>query len=49
VLNLVELLRDRLSKRILELDARTPQRVLSRSGRARFGVVTGRRRVAVAG
>jgi DNA-binding transcriptional LysR family regulator len=49
VLNLVELLRDRLSKRILELDARTPQAVMNRAGGARFGVVTGKRRLAVAG
>jgi DNA-binding transcriptional LysR family regulator len=49
VSNLVELLRDRLSKRILELDARTPQGVIARHGRARFGVVTGKRRFAVAG
>jgi DNA-binding transcriptional LysR family regulator len=49
VLNLVELLRERLGKRILELEARTPQGVIARSGPARFGVVSGRRRLAVAG
>ena len=42
VLNLVELLRERLSQRILELEARTPAGVMSR--KARFGVVTGRKR-----
>lgn len=40
--NLVELLRDRLSKRILELEARTPEDAVSRR-RSRFGVVTARR------
>lgn len=40
--NLVELLRERLSKRILELEARTPEDAVSRR-RSRFGVVASRR------
>jgi hypothetical protein len=44
---LVELLRERLSQRILELEARTPRALLSQAGRGRFGVSTGRRRIAV--
>lgn len=49
VLGLVELLRERLASRILELEARTPRGVLARAGRAgRFGVVTGKRRLALA-
>jgi DNA-binding transcriptional LysR family regulator len=43
VLSLVDLLRDRLSRRILELDARTPHGVIARNGAARFGLVTGER------
>jgi DNA-binding transcriptional LysR family regulator len=49
VLNLVELLRDRLSRRILELEARTPQGVMARTGAARFGLVTGKRRRPLSG
>lgn len=48
VLGLVELLRERLSQRILELEARTPRAMLSQAGRGRFGVSTGRKRVAIA-
>jgi DNA-binding transcriptional LysR family regulator len=45
VINLVELLRDRLSKRILELEARTPAGVIGGRATKRFGVVTGKRRL----
>lgn len=41
VLNLVELLRERLSTRIRELEARTPEGVIIRKGKPRFGVVRG--------
>lgn len=48
VLNLVELLRERLSMRIRELEARTPEGVIVRKGKPRFGVVTGARRARIA-
>jgi DNA-binding transcriptional LysR family regulator len=48
VLGLVEMLRERLGQRILELEARTPQGVIARRGASRFGVVTGKRRLALA-
>jgi DNA-binding transcriptional LysR family regulator len=47
VLSLVELLRSRIAQRILELEARTPAASLGRAER-RFGVVSGRKRVALA-
>jgi len=47
-LNLAALLRDRLSMRILELEARMPANVISRSGAGRFRVVTGKRRQDIA-
>lgn len=43
VMNLVELLRERLAQRIVELDARTPSGVIARRP-GRFGVVVGRKR-----
>ena len=43
VMNLVELLRERLAQRIVELDARTPNGVIARRP-GRFGVVVGRKR-----
>jgi len=49
VMHLVELLRDRLSKRIVELEARTPHGVMGRGRAARFGVVMGNGRLSVAG
>lgn len=42
VMNLVELLRDRLSRRILELEARTPRGVIERGRTPRFGLVAAR-------
>lgn len=48
VMHLVELLRDRLSKRIVELEARTPHGVMGRGRAARFGVVMGNGRLSVA-
>jgi DNA-binding transcriptional LysR family regulator len=48
VMGLVDMLRERLTQRIVELEARTPRAVLSRAGRGRFGVATGRKRIAVA-
>ena len=46
LLNLVELLRERLSRRILELEARTPRGVFA--SKSRFGVVAGSRKRALA-
>ena len=43
VLKLVELLRERLSMRIRELEARTPEGVIARKGKPRFGVVASKR------
>lgn len=48
VLNLVELLRERLGQRILELEMRTPRDALQRRRASRFGVVTGQRRLTAA-
>jgi len=44
VLNIVDLLRDRLARRILELEASTPHDAMWPAGSARFGVASGYRR-----
>jgi DNA-binding transcriptional LysR family regulator len=48
VLRLVDLLRERLSLRIRELEARTPEGAIGRKGGRRFGVVSNPRRSRIA-